>query len=161
VAVSVTKIVKSEEEVLLNLWQQYIHDLSEFRTWICPIDGRYRDDRLRTYFAYEEHWAYLIRCQEDVAGFALIRKSEPGTYLLGEFFIQSKFRKLGVGSQAVALLLGDFSGHWQIPFQNENPNAAKFWRRTIAKLGFSATEKEQPVEGNPELPHDVVLNFTN
>ena len=160
-AVNVTKIVKSEEEILLNLWQQYMHDLSDFRTWISPIDGRYRDDRLRTYLAYEEHWAYLIRYQEDVAGFALIRKSEPGTYLLGEFFIQSNFRKLGVGSQSVALLLGDFSGHWQIPFQNENPNAAKFWRRTIAKLGFSATEKEQPVEGYPELPHDVVLNFTN
>jgi len=154
-------MVKSEEEILLNLWQQYMHDLSDFRTWIFPIDGRYRDDRLRTYLAYDEHWAYLIRYQEDVAGFALIRKSEPGTYLLGEFFIRSKFRKLGVGSQAVALLLGDFSGHWQIPFQNENPNAANFWRRTIAKLGFSATEKEQPVEGNSELPHDVFLNFTN
>lgn len=160
-AVSVTKIVKSEEESLLNLWQQYMHDLSEFRTWISPIDGRYRDDRLRTYFAYEEHWAYLIRYQEEIAGFALVRKSEPGTYLLGEFFIQSKFRKLGVGSQAVSLLLGDFSGNWQIPFQNENPNAAKFWRNTIAKLGFSATEKEQPVEGIPELLHDVFLNFKN
>ncbi len=159
--VTVAQIVKSEEEILLSLWQQYMHDLSDFRTWISPIDGRYRDDRLRTYFAYEEHWAYLIRYQEEIAGFALIRKSEPGTYLLGEFFIQSEFRKLGVGSQAVALLLGDFSGHWQIPFQNENPNAANFWRDTIAKLGFFATENERPVEGNPELPHDVVLNFTN
>jgi len=129
VAISVTKIVESEEEILLNLWQKYMNNLSEFRSSISPIDGRYRDDRLRTYFSYEEHWSYLIRYQEDVAGFALIRKSEPGTFLLGEFFIQSKFRKLGVGSQAVALLLGEFSGHWQIPFQKDNPNAAKFCKR--------------------------------
>jgi predicted acetyltransferase len=161
VTVTVAQIVKSEEEILLSLWQHYMQDLSEFRPWISPMDERYRDDRLRTYFAYDEHWVYLIRHQEEIAGFALIRKSEPGTYLLGEFFIQAEFRKLGVGSQAVALLLGDFCGHWQIPFQNENPKAAKFWRHTIAKLGFYATEKEQPVEGNPELPHDVFLNFTN
>jgi predicted acetyltransferase len=161
VTVTVAQIVKSEEEILLSLWQQYMHDLSEFRPWISPIGGRYRDDRLRTYFAYDEHWAYLIRYQENVAGFALIRKAEPGTYLLGELFIQPEFRKIGVGSEAVALLLDDFRGHWQIPFQNENPKAAKFWRHTIAKLGFCATEKELLVEGNPELPHDVFLNFTN
>lgn len=149
---SVTKIVKVEEKILLNLWQKYMNDLSEFRSSISLTDGRYRDDRLRTYFAYDGHWAYLIRYQEEIAGFALVRKSEPGTYTLGEFFIQREFRKIGVGSQAVSSILGNFSGNWQIPFQNDNPNAAKFWRQTIEKLGYSASESSQA--------NDVLLSFT-
>ena len=103
-----------------------------FREPSITVNGRYRDDRLRTYFAYDEHWAYQIQRYGDLAGFALIRKSEPETYLIGEFFILSEFRKRGVGTAAVTELLRKFHGNWQIPFQTENSNAATFWRHTIS-----------------------------
>ena len=127
-------------------------DLSEFREPLITVNGRYRDDRMLTYFAYDEHWAYQILLHGDLAGFALIRKSEPETYLIGEFFILSEFRKRGLGTAAVTEILRKFHGNWQIPFQNENPNAAKFWRQTIQKLGYSASESTQAT--------DILLSFT-
>jgi len=71
---------------------------------------------------------YLIRDKQDIAGFALLRKSKPGTYVIGEFFIKSEYRRNGVGAAAVDLLLKNFDGDWQIPFQNEKSGGAAFWR---------------------------------
>jgi predicted acetyltransferase len=128
-------------------------DLAEFRDSEVKADGRYRDDRLRTYLAYEEHWPFLIRRNGEIAGFALIRKSKPATYVIGEFFIKSEFRRAGVGGMAVSEILQKFIGNWEIPFQNENSKAASFWRRTISQLGYKATETKSEL--------DVWLSFTS
>jgi predicted acetyltransferase len=127
-------------------------DLAEFRDSEVKADGRYRDDRLRTYLAYEEHWPLLIRSQGEIAGFALVRKSKPATYVIGEFFIKSEFRGRGIGGLAVAEILPKFIGNWEIPFQNENAKAAVFWRRTIPELGYETTETN--------LQSDVWLSFS-
>lgn len=146
-------VTPDEEAMLLNLWQLYMADLSEFREPSITVNGRYRDDRMWTYFAYDEHWAYQIMHHGDLAGFALIRKSEPETYLIGEFFILSEFRKRGVGTAAVTELLRKFHGNWQIPFQTENSKAAKFWRQTISCLGYSVSESEES--------NEVLMRFGN
>jgi predicted acetyltransferase len=103
--------------------------------------------------AYEEHWPLLIRGQGEIAGFALIRKSKPATYVIGEFFIKSEFRRAGVGGMAVSEILQKFIGNWEIPFQNENSKAASFWRRTISQLGYKATETKAEL--------DIWLSFTS
>ena len=141
-----------ETEVLLNLWQFYMKDLAEFRDSEVQADGRYRDDRLRTYLSYEEHWPLLIRSLGEIAGFALVRKSKPTTYVIGEFFIKPEFRRKGVGGLAVAAILPKFIGNWEIPFQNENAKAAAFWRKVIPELGYETTESN--------LQNDVWLSFS-
>ena len=151
--ITVDLATSDETDVLLNLWQFYMKDLAEFRDSEVQADGRYRDDRLQTYLAYEEHWPLLIRSQSEIVGFALVRKSKPDTYLIGEFFIKSEFRRNGVGGLAVSEILQKFVGNWEIPFQNENSNAAAFWRRTIPELGYAARESS--------ILHDVWLSFSN
>ena len=126
-------------------------DLAEFRNSEVQADGRYRDDRLRTYLAYEEHWPYLVRSQGEIAGFALVRKSKPSTYVIGEFFIASKFRGAGVGQGAVSEILQKFAGNWEVPFQNENSKGAAFWRKAISNRGYEAIETK--------LLNDVLLSF--
>ena len=154
-------VTTDEELLLLNLWQLYMHDLSEFRGSVVAVDGRYRDDRLKTYFSYQEHWAYLIKANNETAGFALIRKSHPDTYLMGEFFILRKFRRFGIGRTAAQQLISAYSGKWEIPFQNENPKAARFWRQLVAALGYQSSEELIAVEGKDHLPPDVWLRFTS
>ena len=144
-----------ETDLLLGLWQRYMKDLSEFRDSLVQVDGRYRDDRLRTYLAYEEHLAYLIRSKHEIAGLALVRKSKPRTYLIGEFFIKPEFRGSGMSASAVEQILQKYAGDWEIPFQDENLRAAAFWRKTIRHLGYQATEVE-----SAESPSDILLVFT-
>lgn len=149
-----------ETGILLDMWQLYMQDLAQFRNLQVQADGRFRDDRLRTYLSYEDHWPFLFRSQSEIAGFALIRKSKSNTYLIGEFFIKSEFRRKGIGSAAVPQILQKFTGDWEIPFQNTNNRAAVFWRTLVAELGYEVSEIHKPVIGNPELPNDVWLSFT-
>jgi predicted acetyltransferase len=152
--VSITADLATAEEtlILLDLWQLYMKDLATYRDSVIQTDGRYRDDRLRTYLAYDEHWSFLIRNRGQIVGFALIRKSKPGTHVIGEFFIKSEFRRSGIGRCAVAEILPRFAGNWEIPFQEENVKAANFWRRTITELGYETTEAK--------LVNDIWLSFT-
>jgi len=150
-----------ETDLLLELWQLYMQDLALFRNLNIENDGRYRDDRLRTYLAYEEHWPLVIRSDGEVAGFALVRKSKPDTHVVGEFFIKPEFRRAGVGVAAVDQILQKFNGNWEIPFQNENPIAASFWRKTIAILGFNATESVSEFADDQKISSDCLLMFSN
>ena len=152
---SITADLATADEtlILLDLWQLYMTDLATYRDSVIQADGRYRDDRLRTYLAYDEHWSFLIRNRGEIAGFALVRKSKPGTHVIGEFFIKSEFRRSGIGRCAVAEILPRFAGNWEIPFQEENVKAANFWRRTITELGYETTEAN--------LLNDVWLSFNS
>ena len=127
-SVTVDLATTDESDLLLELWQVYMRDLAEFRDTVFQADGRYRDDRLRTYLAYEEHWPFLIRSQGESVGFALVRKSKPDTYLIGEFFIKSEFRRTGVGEAAVDQILQKFMGNWEIPFQIENSKKSYYFK---------------------------------
>ena len=44
-----------------------------------------------------------------------------------------------------------------IPFQNENPRAASFWRRFAAETMTDVSERTIPVPGKDHLPPDVWL----
>ena len=136
-----------------------MHDLAEFRGLQVQDNGLFRDDRLRTYLAYEDHWPLALRSNSEIVGFALVRKSQPDTFVIGEFFIKPEFRRLGMGKLAVPQILQMFTGTWEIPFQNENARAASFWRETVKDLGYEVSETSKAVIGNPELPHDVWLSF--
>jgi predicted acetyltransferase len=135
-------------------------ELAEFRKPVVLIDGRFRDDRLLTYLSYEEHWPLLVKDDNEIVGFALVRKSKPNTHVIGEFFIQPQFRRIGVGTLVVSQIVRRFPGNWEIPFQEENAKAAIFWRRTISQLGCRVTEVESPGLVNPDLSDDVWLRFT-
>ena len=134
-------------------------ELAEFRKSIVLVDGRFRDDRLLTYLAYEDHWPLLIKDNNEIVGFALVRKSKPDTHVIGEFFIKPESRRIGVGALAVSQIVHSFPGAWEVPFQEENAKAAIFWRRTISQLGCDVSEVNSPVLDNPDLSHEVWLSF--
>jgi predicted acetyltransferase len=142
------------------MWQVYIHELSEIRGTSNQLKGFYRDDRLRTYLEYEDHWAFLIKTGEGTAGFALVRKSAPLTHLIGEFFILPNFRRMGIGLAAVAQILNKFPGNWQVPFQPENSRAVVFWRASLFALGYFVTEVPPNSMDSPDGSSDTLLTFT-
>ena len=143
-----------------ELWQLYVLELAEFRKSIVLVDGRFRDDRLLTYLAYEDHWPLLIKVNNEIVGFALVRKSKPDTHVIGEFFIKPESRRIGVGTLAVSQIVHSFPGAWEVPFQEENAKAAIFWRRTISQLGCEVSEVNSPVLDNSDLASEVWLSFT-
>jgi len=68
-------------------------------------------------------------------------------------------RGAGVGRAAAEETVRRHPGRWEVGFQNENPVAARFWRRLAAELGNNVDEQLQPVPGKPHIPDDVILSF--
>jgi predicted acetyltransferase len=79
---------------------------------------------------------------------------------MSEFFVVRGARRQGLGRAAAAELFALYPGRWEIPFQEENAAAARFWRRVAAEVGESVSEERRPVPGKPHIPPDVWLILT-
>jgi predicted acetyltransferase len=162
-SISLERVAPDTVIVLERLWQLYRHDLSEFRISMVPeADGTYPLRHLPDYLDHPDHTAYLLHPAADddrPIGFALLAGLETGPRSIHEFFVVRALRGRGVGYDAAVELLSRHPGTWEIAFQEENPAAARFWRRIIADTADTWHEERHPVPGTPELPPDVVITF--
>jgi predicted acetyltransferase/8-oxo-dGTP pyrophosphatase MutT (NUDIX family) len=142
--------------VVERLWQLYQHDLSEFRHSAPDTDGRFVTGRLATFRDRDDRVGYLARLGEVPCGFALVRTEREQT-VMGEFFVTRSTRGRGVAAAFAAEVIGRHPGPWAVPFQNENPRAATFWRRVCPGLLAEVAETTYAVPGKPHLPADVWL----
>jgi len=141
-----------------RLWQLYRHDLSEFRGSMPDGEGLYKPGRLPTFFEDSDRCGYLIHSGPALAGFAMVRGLSREPKVMGEFFVVRAARRQRVGYDAVTGLFRLHPGRWEIAFQEENPGAARFWRRVAAGVaGAACKEERRPVPGKPEIPPDTWL----
>lgn len=147
--------------MLERLWQLYLHDLSEFRDSHPNEDGLFKRDKLEPFLVEDPgRAAYLFRREERPLGFALVSGLRDEAHWLDQFFVIRSQRGSGVGREAATAVLRRHPGRWRIGFQNENPTAARFWRRLAAEIGSDVREELQPVPGKPHIPDDVILSLT-
>jgi predicted acetyltransferase/8-oxo-dGTP pyrophosphatase MutT (NUDIX family) len=147
--------------VVEALWQLYQHDLSEFRHSAPGPDGTFASGRLTSYARRPGRAAYVARLGSVPCGFALVRGLADGrTRRMGEFFVTRSARGRGVAKAFAREVVSAHPGRWEIPFQNENPRAAAFWRRFAAEILTDVSERAIPVPGRRHLPHDVWLGGT-
>lgn len=124
-----------------NLMQLYIHDFTEL--WAgtdraeLQSDGRYGDyPDLDLYWRDPDRIPLLIRSHGRLIGFALLnRRSHSGALLdwnVGEFLIVRKYRRGRYGSAALAAILAQWPGRWEVAVVRNNLAALAFWRRALA-----------------------------
>ncbi len=139
--------------VFERLWQLYRHDLSEFRDSYPNADGLFKPH------PKADGIGYFIDSDPGLAGFVLVGDRDP--YAIDAFFIVRSYRRRGVGHDAALEAIMRHPGRWEIAFQDENPTAARFWRRIVAEItGADYREERRPVPGKPHIPPDVWLMFT-
>jgi predicted acetyltransferase/8-oxo-dGTP pyrophosphatase MutT (NUDIX family) len=152
----------AEGPVVEQLWQLYQHDLSEFRHSAPGPDGRFPRGRLPSYEGggRGDRVSYLARLGDVPCGFAMVRGVGREPRLMGEFFVTRSARGRGTAAAFAADVMRRHPGRWEIPFQEENPRAAAFWRRLAADLLDDVSERPFPVPGKAHLPPDVWLSGT-
>ncbi len=146
---------------LERLWQLYQHDLSEFRHSAPDAHGFFNAGRLPAYRGDDHRIAYLARLGDVPCGFALVRLGvRRDRRTMGEFFVTRSSRGRGIAAAFAREVLTRHPGPWLVPFQNENPRAAAFWRRLAADALEDVSEATYAVPGKPHLPPDVWLTGT-
>lgn len=134
-----------------NLVAYYVYDMSEHLGWACNPDGTFDGcEELPTYWQEEGKFAFMLRDNEEIAGFALVRGNHPEPdidYSIAEFFILRKFRHKGVGERVARTLFDRFHGQWMVTQLSSNLPALAFWRKVIGRYtGNTYTETERSSE---------------
>jgi predicted acetyltransferase len=140
---------QADAQVLANLLELYIHDLSAvFPRVELGEDGRYGYPKLPLYWSeQDQRFPFLIRCDARLAGFALVTR-EQGTrsgeaFDIAEFFILRQHRRSGIGRRAAVLLWRRLPGSWTVRVSEGNRGALRFWARVIADFSKRAATESQ------------------
>lgn len=159
--ISLNAVTVATRPVLERLWQLYRHDLSELRGSLPGPDGTFHTRALAPFLSDDpDRSAHLFHAAERPVGFALVSRVTTEPHLMSEFFVVRSVRGQGIGQAAARGLLARYPGTWEIPFQEENGAAARFWRRLGSAVADDVREDRRPVPGKPHVPPDVWLKLT-
>jgi predicted acetyltransferase len=169
---SLSHIRPNHRFVVERLWQLYRHDLSEFRGSMPDHEGRYRAGHLPAHLHNPGSVGYLIHTTAHhphvdappdpaLAGFVFVTGLAAEARMIAEFFVVRAVRRHGVGHAAAVDVLNRHPGAWEIVFQEENPAAARFWRRVAADCATGPVREERrPVPDKPQIPPETWLFLT-
>lgn len=146
-----------DAELLANLLELYIHDVSAFYPHVeLGADGRFGYPDLPLYWSEPtRRFPFLIRAKERVAGFVLAQRGSPASrdpevLDVVEFFVLRQHRRAGVGRDAALQLWRRLPGSWTVRVSEGNPRALDFWRSTVARAtNGAASESSMPGRAHP------------
>ena len=137
------KLIESKDDdskrIISNLMQIYTKELSLYQDETTNFkildNGLYEISKyFDLYFKEDNRHPYILKCNDDVAGFALVRFNEDNHYEIGEFFVLDKYRKLGSGTYMAKEIFSKYHGDWEIRVLLKNKIAQEFWRKVVTDV---------------------------
>lgn len=163
--VELTAVSLQEKEILSNLLEKYQYEFSQWDKRDVDEDGLFGYEYLDCYWTEEHRYPYFIKVDGNIAGFAMVSDypEVPGTetdFCLSEFFIMYKYRRNGVGREAVRKILDLHHGRWQLKRHPHNMASVYFWNRVISEYtegNYKLVEKypDHEVDYDDGSPADV------
>ena len=136
-SVDIVPVPLSEKAELWAMYQDYARELAPYAK-IEPVDGVYADPRFALYWTEERRWPFWAMVGGQRAGFALVHfGSEHNAMRMGEFYVRSEYRRIGVGTAFAQALLAKYPGPWRIRQIAANTGATQFWRRVAQPFAYS------------------------
>lgn len=138
--IEITAALPEHQSVLRHLTQLYCHDLSEFVGDDVDEQGLFDHPDLGTeaYWVEESKHPFLIQADGKIAGFAVVQRTEkenvPSENIIAYFFILRKYRRKGIGTEAVRKIFSIFSGKWGVGYVKKNEPAKLFWHKVVSQL---------------------------
>ena len=135
--VTLTPASLEEKPIAWRLLQLYHYDFTEFIDGLkLEASGEYAYRYLDAYWDPEpgqQRHPFLIRVDDELAGFALVRFVN-NRYVMAEFFVMRPFRRHNVGATAAKAVFARFKGDWIVHEVPKNQPAQAFWRRIISEV---------------------------
>jgi len=132
--IQLERITYEKKFVLQNLLELYHYDSSEYNDDKLNEFGLFGYKYLDHYWTEEGRHPFFIKCDDQLAGFVLVRifsENERIIHSIAEFFVMRKFRRKGIGKIAAFMVFDQFSGIWNVGQEPQNVRAQRFWRTII------------------------------
>ena len=134
--------------VMRNLYELYSHDFSPMTgNDVNDATGMFTDEPfLVNAWNDPTFHPYLLKVDGKWAGMAWV---EEGSYinpdmdehwLMAEFFVMRKYRRLGIGEAFARALFDRHAGTWEVGEIHVNVNAQRFWRKVIGRCAGAFDE---------------------
>jgi len=166
--ITLHKASEKDKSTIQNLGRFYVYEMSRYcgflPTWETPSNGLFECIDLSSYCEKSDRYAFLIKVDNELAGFVLINKigSTPDVdWNIGEFFVIAKFQGQGVGRYIAEQIFNKFPGVWETTQIPENKAAIDFWERVVARYTHSNFEKSRKTISEPKPHPMIVLKFTS
>ena len=153
ISLTISKLGPESEALLRNLYEHYLHDMSEWFEVNTKADGSYSYDASSVW--KNSYDAYLAKAGDSIAGFAVIGSAvewlnDVGAHDVHEFFVMRRFRRGGFGQSMATHIWNERPGEWLVRVLEANAPAVSFWRTAISSYTRDSFEaKGRIVKGRP------------
>lgn len=149
---NLVKVEEKNKEIIYNLMQLYIQELSMYEDETTNFklldNGLYEmSPYIALYWKEENRHPYILKCNNELAGFVLYRYNENNMNEIAEFFIINKYKRVGAGTFMANSMFKKYKGKWEIRTLRKNERAQSFWRNVINKAS-NGNFKEQYINNN-------------
>jgi len=136
---------EKSREIITNLMQLYTYELSFYEDETTDFklldNGLYEMNKyFKLYWKEDKRYPYILKYNDEIAGFSLVRFNEDNYYEIGEFFILNRYRNMGAGTYMANEIFNKYHGKWEIRVLLKNKKARDFWRETIKNNNVNYTE---------------------
>ncbi|WP_179281108.1 GNAT family N-acetyltransferase [Paenibacillus sp. XY044] len=157
----ITRVEKSDKDILKQLIALFLHDLSEFNRDLemNSSNGLFEFDVLDWFFEKDGLTPYFIYKKDKIIGFILLQSGpfsnqKFADYVLNSFFILKKYRRQGLGKEACKAFFTQLPGRYAVSQIKTNTPAIQFWRNIYESFYIEFYEKEELEEG-----HEVIYQY--
>jgi predicted acetyltransferase len=154
-SMQIIKAEPSHKDLLANLMQLYLHDLSVYTGDTVEEDGKFDlGEYFHLYWKDSDRFPYLCLLNGRVAGFALVREIGNDSFSIAEFFVLRSHRGTGLAAQFAKNVFQRHHGQWEVAELDSNIPAQKFWRKIIASYsaeGFQEIWSDAHPRGPKQL----------
>jgi predicted acetyltransferase len=150
------RVGPKSDAVLRNLYEHYVHDMSEWLGIDVRPDGAFGHDTSPLWEG--EHAVFLARSGDALAGFGVVGSAgawldDPAVRDVKDFFVLRRYRHQGLGDALAAHLWGAFRGPWLVRVFTGNRPALSFWRRVVAAYTGGGYDERTVSNGRRDWIH--------
>lgn len=128
-------VTGEEVQILQNLLQLYLHEISRFAPIEISEDGTFDSSGMTSRLLTPEVDAYLVRIKGRLAGFAIVKPTfQAGEIVarsLTDLFLLETYRGFGIGEEVARMVFDESPGLWHLEIYGQHEEAAKFWAKVI------------------------------
>lgn len=141
------KVTFADRSTLASMMELYLYEFSVWENTNLNQHGLYGYPYLDYYFTEPKRFAYFIKVEGKLAGFALVCDycyvREDDALFMAEFFILKKYRNRGIGKKSAIDVIKKHPGKWELTLHPENKGAYPFWYAVIKSVSKQYEIKEQ------------------
>ena len=155
------RIGPDQDLVLRNLYEHYVHDMSEWLGFETQADGRFAYDT--NPFWKGDFAVYLAKLDQTLVGFAVVQSGEKwlgkaSSRDVKDFFVLRAHRRKAIADEMARFIWKQFPAEWIVRVLPTNRPALPFWRRMVRDFTNSNFEERALVENGRDWVH---LRFDN